>query len=136
MVARNTNVRVSKGNLWAAGPLTAAAVFMLAGQAVAQSGAGKAPAAQPSGQAAAQPAKNPGTGKLIKSASDTKGQPEMRNPLQNAAPESGSEKVKVDEHLIVDLHVNDEDLSNVFAFLKTLPAKGEKTKHQQHPETE
>src|SRR5678816_2892925 len=117
MVARNTNVRVSKGNLWAAGPLTAAAVFMLAGQAVAQSGAGKAPAAQPSGQPAAQPAKNPGTGKLIKSASDTKGQPEMRNPLQNAAPESGSEKVKVDEHLIVDLHVNDEDLSNVLQML-------------------
>ena len=32
--------------------------------------------------------------------------------------------------------MSDEDLSNVFAFLKTLPAKGEKTKHQQHPETE
>ncbi len=32
--------------------------------------------------------------------------------------------------------MSDEDLSNVFAFLKTLPAKGEKTKHQLHPETD
>jgi mono/diheme cytochrome c family protein len=32
--------------------------------------------------------------------------------------------------------MSDEDLSNVFAFLKTLPAKGDKTKHQLHPETD
>jgi mono/diheme cytochrome c family protein len=30
--------------------------------------------------------------------------------------------------------MSDEDLSKVFAFLKTLPPKGEKTKHQLHPE--
>ena len=29
--------------------------------------------------------------------------------------------------------MSEEDLSNVFAFLKTLPPKGEKTKHQQNP---
>jgi mono/diheme cytochrome c family protein len=29
--------------------------------------------------------------------------------------------------------MSDEDLSNVFAFLKTLPAKGQKTKHQLNP---
>jgi mono/diheme cytochrome c family protein len=32
--------------------------------------------------------------------------------------------------------MSDEDLSNVFAFLKTLPAKGQKTKHQLNPETD
>jgi mono/diheme cytochrome c family protein len=32
--------------------------------------------------------------------------------------------------------MSDEDLSNVFAFLKTLPAKGKKTEHQLHPETD
>jgi hypothetical protein len=89
MVARNTNVRVSKGNLWAAGPLTAAAVFMLAGQAVAQSGAGKAPAAQPSGQPAAQPAKNPGTGKLIKSASGHQGPAGDAEPAAERGPGIG-----------------------------------------------
>jgi mono/diheme cytochrome c family protein len=29
--------------------------------------------------------------------------------------------------------MSEEDLSNVFAFLKTLPAKGKKTDHQEHP---
>jgi mono/diheme cytochrome c family protein len=29
--------------------------------------------------------------------------------------------------------MSDEDLSNVFAFLKTVPAKGQKTKHQMNP---
>lgn len=42
-------------------------------------------------------------------------QPGIRNPMAQPAPLN--EKVKVDEHMVVDLHVNDEDLANVLQML-------------------
>lgn len=42
----------------------------------------------------------------------------IRNPMaQPSGSGLGTEKVKVDEHMIVDLHVNDEDLSNILQML-------------------
>src|SRR5213079_2758786 len=76
-----------------------------------------APAATAPATPAASTAGNPNaTGKLITHAGD-KGKSALRNPLESQPAETGSEKVKVDEHLIVDLHVNDEDLSNVLQML-------------------
>src|SRR5262249_28090051 len=64
------------------------------------------------------------TGKLIthagdkpKAADKAKAGVEMRNPLEAQTPDTGGEKVKVDDHMIVDLHVNDEDLANVLQML-------------------
>lgn len=66
----------------------------------------------------AQPAK-PASGKVISQAGKPAKDP-MRNPLEggggNAAGAAG-EKVRVDDNLIVDLHVNDEDLANVLQML-------------------
>lgn len=41
----------------------------------------------------------------------------LRNPLGGSSPAPGGEGVKVDEHFIVDLHVHEEDLSNVLQML-------------------
>src|SRR5262245_18190860 len=132
MVERHNSVLGGTKVRWTAGGLTAAALLALAGQAAAQSAApgkqpsGAAPAAQPAGTPAAtptgQPARAPGNGKVIaqagnaKPASKSNNAGAIRNPLENDQAEGG-EKVKVDEHLIVDLHVNDEDLANVLQML-------------------
>jgi type II secretory pathway component GspD/PulD (secretin) len=120
--------------------VTAAALFCLAGTpgAFAQSAKSKtgASAAQP---AATQPATTPpvtqppasgapksaGNGKVMHqagtapTAAGADSHPVTANPVNKDGADAGdgSDKVKVDEHLIVDLHVNDEDLANVLQML-------------------
>ena len=111
-------------------PLTAAALFLLAGTAgalaqgtpVKPKSAPSAPAQQPQAPAAAASSSgNPNaTGKLIMKAGEkakAHDGADLRNPLEAQTQDTGGDKVKVDEHLIVDLHVNDEDLSNVLQML-------------------
>lgn len=116
--------------------VTAAALFGLAGTALSQqqqpaqnpasSTIGKPPAEAAPGPGAAQnqapaPRSSATNGKVIRqagaaSAAPAKNQPEKAPAADQPAPE-GDDKVKVDEHLIVDLHVNDEDLANVLQML-------------------
>jgi len=120
---------MTRSNRTAKLALTAAALFALAGTplAHAQSSKSKQPAAAPVNPPTtapvapqAQPSKGAAGGKLIRQAGSTAapakvapsgGLPEGQNPAD------GNDKVKVDEHLIVDLHVNDEDLANVLQML-------------------
>jgi type IV pilus assembly protein PilQ len=121
--------------------VTAAALFGLAGTPVtlAQTKTDAKPAAQPA-QPATQPTSNyspsvpgnqpaaqnqsrPGNGKLIRQAGSVPAAPKANTPGDAQPPADGAAqpeddgKVKVDEHLIVDLHVNDEDLANVLQML-------------------
>src|SRR5262245_12317509 len=122
MGERKHNVTTSNTR-WAFASL-AAALFVLAGSAhaVAQtSGSKKTSTKPPSSTPAAPPAtnlapplpsggptggKSGGPGKLIRQAGEDEGNKKLEG-----------EKVKVDDHLIVDLHVNDEDLANVLQML-------------------
>ncbi len=118
--------------------VTAAALFGLAGSAFGQAKSGsKAPPvpspapvaapAAPAAQPAASPSSSPGNGKVIRQAGSTPPAPKAdqhmnENPAAPAgdapAGENGGDgKIKVDDHLIVDLHVNDEDLANVLQML-------------------
>src|SRR5262245_28137020 len=110
-------------------PLTAA-LFLLAGTTGAMAQTGKKaptppapatpPAAAPAAPATNAPATNSGgTGKLITRAGDKAPAhaPGQARTAEAGEPEQGNDKVKVDEHLIVDLHVNDEDLANVLQML-------------------
>ncbi|MBL9031111.1 MAG: hypothetical protein JNM80_05330 [Phycisphaerae bacterium] len=92
----------------------AASIALLAGTAAAQT----PPAGSvPSPSAVPMPApKAPGNGKPIVQAGSKPKQDAMRDPLANQGPDTG-EKVSVDENMIVDLHVNDEDLVNVLQML-------------------
>lgn len=119
--------RESHGKKTASYAATVAALACMAGstQALAQAkkGSASAPSQPPvsaAPSASATPDSPKGNGKLIVQAGPGKASKDaLRNPLEKAGnPQGGGEeKVKVDDHMIVDLHVNDEDLANVLQML-------------------
>lgn len=64
--------------------------------------------AQFSFQGGEQPGSQPG---------DQPGDDQIRDPMGGGQDQSGTQGVTVDENLIVDIHVNDEDLANVLQML-------------------